>query len=146
VLVVVVVWCMWCRVISGEEEGVFGWIAVNYLNGRLFKPPTDIHHPTTVGALDMGHTPAPHHATPLLSTAASCCNGCAAAVLRCVCWGWGRAGGASTQITFQPPHDVLANYFPFYMKDRQIRLYTHCMGAFSFSITQPVIARSADDF
>src|SRR3954469_13547620 len=34
-------------------------------------------------------------------------------------------GGASTQMTFEPPHDVLADYFPFYVRDRQIRLYTH---------------------
>ncbi len=75
------------RVISGEEEGVFGWLAVNYLNGRLEAAPQGLHAPVTVGALDMG--------------------------------------GASTQITFQPPHDVLANYFPYYVKDRQVRLYTH---------------------
>lgn len=37
------------RVISGEEEGVFGWITVNYLNDRLATGATD-----TLGAIDMG--------------------------------------------------------------------------------------------
>jgi hypothetical protein len=38
------------RVISGEEEGVFGWLTVNYLTGRFAPSMRD----TTVGALDMG--------------------------------------------------------------------------------------------
>ena len=41
------------RVISGEEEGVFGWITVNALQGRLL--PGHIHSLSdTVGAMDLG--------------------------------------------------------------------------------------------
>ena len=44
------------RTISGEEEGFFGWIAVNYLNGLTFKkfplPYSDLLQ--AVGALDLG--------------------------------------------------------------------------------------------
>jgi apyrase len=36
-------------VISGEEEGTFGWVAVNYLQNTLSADPS-----TTIGALDMG--------------------------------------------------------------------------------------------
>jgi golgi apyrase len=39
------------RIISGEEEGLFGWIAVNYLMDQ-FKAPSDER--TTYGFLDMG--------------------------------------------------------------------------------------------
>ncbi|XP_019619721.1 PREDICTED: LOW QUALITY PROTEIN: ectonucleoside triphosphate diphosphohydrolase 1-like [Branchiostoma belcheri] len=40
----------WAKVISGEEEGVFGWISVNFLRG-VFDSNRDT---TTYGALDMG--------------------------------------------------------------------------------------------
>ncbi|XP_078664420.1 ectonucleoside triphosphate diphosphohydrolase 8-like isoform X3 [Branchiostoma floridae x Branchiostoma belcheri] len=40
----------WAKVISGEEEGVFGWISVNFLMG-VFDSNSDT---TTYGALDMG--------------------------------------------------------------------------------------------
>ncbi|CAH1247571.1 ENTPD3 [Branchiostoma lanceolatum] len=40
----------WAKVISGEEEGVFGWITVNFLTGR-FDSNSDQE---TVGALDLG--------------------------------------------------------------------------------------------
>eukprot|EP01054_Gregarina_sp_Poly1_P006569 Gregarina_sp_Poly_1__6568@NODE_351_length_9317_cov_65_080541_g294_i0_p2_GENE_NODE_351_length_9317_cov_65_080541_g294_i0NODE_351_length_9317_cov_65_080541_g294_i0_p2_ORF_typecomplete_len604_score66_96GDA1_CD39/PF01150_17/5_1e73PpxGppA/PF02541_16/0_088_NODE_351_length_9317_cov_65_080541_g294_i02401814 len=39
----------WARVISGEEEGVFGWITVNQMQGSLLYPANG-----TVGALDLG--------------------------------------------------------------------------------------------
>lgn len=39
----------WARVISGEEEGVFGWITVNYLASTLVP-----QGGTTLGALDLG--------------------------------------------------------------------------------------------
>ncbi|EPQ57787.1 hypothetical protein GLOTRDRAFT_114425 [Gloeophyllum trabeum ATCC 11539] len=39
------------RIITGEEEGLFGWIAVNYLMDGF--TPRDDHH-TTYGFLDMG--------------------------------------------------------------------------------------------
>lgn len=38
------------RIITGEEEGLFGWIAVNYLMDGF----TGSHNPTTYGFLDMG--------------------------------------------------------------------------------------------
>ncbi|XP_035658879.1 ectonucleoside triphosphate diphosphohydrolase 8-like, partial [Branchiostoma floridae] len=40
----------WAKVISGEEEGVFGWITVNFLRG-VFDSNSDQE---TVGALDLG--------------------------------------------------------------------------------------------
>lgn len=39
----------WARVISGEEEGVFGWVAVNNMAGTLLSTAAG-----TVGALDLG--------------------------------------------------------------------------------------------
>lgn len=44
------------RVISGEEEGVFGWIAVNYLMGGFVGSPLteSAHDGKTFGFLDMG--------------------------------------------------------------------------------------------
>lgn len=71
------------RVISGEEEGVYGWMTANYLSGTLMRASSA----TSYGALDMG--------------------------------------GASVQITFRPPFDVLSNYFPLRMRQERIRLYTH---------------------
>lgn len=71
------------RVISGEEEGVYGWITANYLAGTLLHASSA----TSLGVLDMG--------------------------------------GASVQITFRPPFDVLSNYFPLRMQQEKIRLYTH---------------------
>jgi Golgi nucleoside diphosphatase len=46
------------RVISGEEEGTFGWIAVNFLLQTFAKGPS-----ATVGALDMGGASVRQHAT-----------------------------------------------------------------------------------
>lgn len=74
------------RVISGEEEGVFGWLTVNYLKNTFAG--LDSHK--TVGALDLG--------------------------------------GASTQITFQPPSSqpILQGLFPFRLTEElQTNLYTH---------------------
>lgn len=42
------------RIISGEEEGLFGWIAVNYLMNGFAPTHTDHDRPTTFGFLDMG--------------------------------------------------------------------------------------------
>ncbi|KAG9014050.1 Golgi apyrase [Tulasnella sp. JGI-2019a] len=42
------------RIISGEEEGLFGWIAVNYLMNGFAVEHTDHSKPTTLGFLDMG--------------------------------------------------------------------------------------------
>ncbi|EZG46517.1 putative nucleoside phosphatase [Gregarina niphandrodes] len=39
----------WARVISGEEEGVFGWLAVNSEHSTLLEPAVG-----TIGALDLG--------------------------------------------------------------------------------------------
>lgn len=41
----------YARILSGEEEGVFGWMAVNYLLGN-FNMNGDTN--VTVGALDLG--------------------------------------------------------------------------------------------
>ncbi|KIO34320.1 hypothetical protein M407DRAFT_218461 [Tulasnella calospora MUT 4182] len=42
------------RIISGEEEGLFGWIAVNYLMNGFPLTHKDHNKPTTFGFLDMG--------------------------------------------------------------------------------------------
>lgn len=42
------------RVISGEEEGVFGWIALNYLMNRFMPPDSNQSPPPAYGFLDMG--------------------------------------------------------------------------------------------
>ncbi|KAI8613506.1 nucleoside phosphatase family-domain-containing protein [Chytriomyces sp. MP71] len=47
------------RVISGESEGIFGWVAINYLNGGFGdpnkqKPEPKAGDPNTFGFLDMG--------------------------------------------------------------------------------------------
>lgn len=60
----------WARVMSGSEEGVYGWIALNYLHGGLANmthsrqrqstvtsappPPPDAWPATPLGALDLG--------------------------------------------------------------------------------------------
>ncbi|KAG8874526.1 Golgi apyrase [Tulasnella sp. 331] len=42
------------RIITGEEEGLFGWIAVNYLMNGFAVQHSDHSKPTTLGFLDMG--------------------------------------------------------------------------------------------
>ena len=44
----------WARIISGQEEGTFGWITVNHLKGTLHARQSQDSHLTTVGALDLG--------------------------------------------------------------------------------------------
>lgn len=44
----------WARVISGEEEGAFGWITVNHAAKTLGPPPAGQPPPAVAGALDMG--------------------------------------------------------------------------------------------
>ncbi|RYY36531.1 hypothetical protein EON62_01695, partial [archaeon] len=46
----------WARVISGEEEGVYGWLAVNFLAGTLINNTGSAPQlpSTTFGALDLG--------------------------------------------------------------------------------------------
>mmetsp|Transcript_18817 Transcript_18817/g.43179 ORF Transcript_18817/g.43179 Transcript_18817/m.43179 type:complete len:485 (+) Transcript_18817:31-1485(+) len=75
----------WARVLSGEEEGAFGWLSANYL---LNKGVPDAAA-STLGALDLG--------------------------------------GASTQITFRPSGDILANFFPLEIvnPNHNYDLYTH---------------------
>jgi len=43
----------WARIIAGEEEGVYGWVAANYLLGTLQAPDGSLGT-SLVGALDMG--------------------------------------------------------------------------------------------
>ncbi|XP_051529955.1 ectonucleoside triphosphate diphosphohydrolase 1-like isoform X1 [Myxocyprinus asiaticus] len=71
------------RIISGQEEGAFGWITVNYLSKNLRKATG------TLGALDLG--------------------------------------GASTQITFVPKHDIesVNNSIDFRLYGNDYHLYTH---------------------
>jgi apyrase len=73
----------YARVISGEEEGAYAFLSINFLSNTLLNTPIA----TKYGALDMG--------------------------------------GSSTQITYAPPHDVLANYFPVRLHEEKIRLDTH---------------------
>lgn len=58
----------WARVISGQDEAVYGWIALNYLTGKLSQG----QEAATLGSLDMGGSslevtflpekiPAPEH-------------------------------------------------------------------------------------
>ncbi len=78
----------WARTISGEEEGVAGWIAVNYNAGLL--PGQSTATGTTIGALDLG--------------------------------------GASTQISFEPPVgvDIMSSQFDVRLTSAaQVSLYTH---------------------
>ena len=42
------------QVIDGRMEGVYGWIAVNYMLGRFDHAFVEPNRQTTVGALDMG--------------------------------------------------------------------------------------------
>jgi len=74
------------RVLSGEEEGVYGWITANYLTHTLL-PNSSSSNPISVGALDLG--------------------------------------GASTQISFQSPNDLMAGYFPIRLAGQTQAVYTH---------------------
>mmetsp|Transcript_2937 Transcript_2937/g.5195 ORF Transcript_2937/g.5195 Transcript_2937/m.5195 type:complete len:500 (-) Transcript_2937:88-1587(-) len=90
------------RVISGEEEGAYGWIQLNY----AFE---------TIGSQDAGHSNT--YATLDL-------------------------GGASTQITFIPSEDIMANIFPVVFNRTLYRLYTHSFLNFGMD---RAIARSLDN-
>jgi Golgi nucleoside diphosphatase len=53
----------WARVISGQQEGVFSWVAANYLEGSFAPDAT-----STVGVVEMGGgTPWPAAAPPPLT-------------------------------------------------------------------------------
>ena len=85
------------RIISGEEEGAFGWLAANWLAGTLTDNNDDgddgsggsSSSSSSIGALDLG--------------------------------------GASTQISFTPRagEPVLASYFPVSLNGLSVGLYTH---------------------
>ncbi|WWC63918.1 uncharacterized protein I303_106523 [Kwoniella dejecticola CBS 10117] len=74
------------RVISGEEEGMWGWVAVNYLmDGFAEAPPNSLHDSVT--PVDVNH----HSPT----------------------FGFLDMGGASTQLAFSPsPNEIASSHFP----------------------------------
>ena len=49
----------WINILSGEQEGVYGWVALNYLLGNFNEGATE-----TVGALDMGGASAQYTFKP----------------------------------------------------------------------------------
>eukprot|EP00455_Lapot_gusevi_P023673 TRINITY_DN2456_c0_g1_i3.p1 TRINITY_DN2456_c0_g1~~TRINITY_DN2456_c0_g1_i3.p1 ORF type:complete len:472 (-),score=60.91 TRINITY_DN2456_c0_g1_i3:211-1626(-) len=44
----------WARIISGRDEGVYGWVAANYLEGRLQTSSSSRSDLSTIGVLEMG--------------------------------------------------------------------------------------------
>ena len=42
--------CEWATLLSGQDEGLFGWVTVNYLLDRLYPPPAS----EPVGTIDLG--------------------------------------------------------------------------------------------
>nr|XP_019049715.1 hypothetical protein I302_00134 [Kwoniella bestiolae CBS 10118]OCF28645.1 hypothetical protein I302_00134 [Kwoniella bestiolae CBS 10118] len=76
------------RVISGEEEGMWGWVAVNYLmDGFGHAPEPTISSSSSVTPVDVSH----HSPT----------------------FGFLDMGGASTQLAFSPSnHEILQSGFP----------------------------------
>jgi len=42
--------CEWATLLGGQDEGLYGWVTVNYLLDRLYPPPTN----APVGIIDLG--------------------------------------------------------------------------------------------
>ena len=77
----------WARVLSGEEEGAFGWLAANFILGTIPAPHTAAKAggwPQPVGALDMGgaSTQITFHPKTEEILANLCVDGCGD---ECVC-------------------------------------------------------------
>ncbi len=88
----------WARVISGEEEGVFGWLTVNYAAGKFGTAPP----PPSLSSASNGKRK--------LELNAKGGGGGGAATDPTSYYGALDMGGASTQITFSPPNnDILAD-------------------------------------
>ncbi|KAI0210782.1 Ectonucleoside triphosphate diphosphohydrolase 1 [Lamellibrachia satsuma] len=92
------------RVLSGEEEGVFAWLAVNYLNNVF---PVD-GGPLFEESASSSHTEK--HEVP---------------EDRNTSWGIVELGGASLQIAFIPAGSLLANKFPVKVLGTYYPLYVH---------------------
>jgi len=106
----------WARTISGEEEGSFGWLAVNQLLNTI----SDSSQPL-IGALDLGMTwwrTTKHAWICRLSSSLKSLS-------------LSLAGGASTQVTFLPETDVLASFFPIVLPPAAGR--SNLAGVFSHS-------------
>lgn len=88
------------RVLSGEEEGVFGWLAVNYLN-NFFQ----------VEGGPFGEEMSSSSKKPKEERPDS--------------WGIVELGGASLQIGFVPSGSLLANKFPVKVLGSYFPLYVH---------------------
>ncbi|KAL7466936.1 hypothetical protein ACHAXS_007207 [Conticribra weissflogii] len=98
----------WARTISGEEEGAYGWLVVNYLkNGEGFMSlPQEEENTDETKSLpgivdDTGDIPTGDTFGAL------------------------DLGGASTQITFQSSESILSNQFPLRIGHLEYSLYTH---------------------
>ncbi|KAI0210781.1 Ectonucleoside triphosphate diphosphohydrolase 1 [Lamellibrachia satsuma] len=90
------------RVLSGEEEGVFGWLAVNYLN-NLFQIEGGPFGEGTSRSSRTGKHEEEHPDS----------------------WGIVELGGASLQIAFIPAGSLLANKFPVKVLGTYYPLYVH---------------------
>ena len=124
-------------VISGEEEGVFGWLTVNTILGLFSKKHkrltgiTSGHGDESVGAdvaggedeNDESEDQSSHFVSAVGSSFSSSELFGENGEFRTV--GALDLGGASAQITFIPERDVLQNVFNLRVRNTNIRLYTH---------------------
>jgi Golgi nucleoside diphosphatase len=96
------------RIISGEEEAVFGWISINYLFNKL----PLISSPYWVSEVTPWIT-GEVTVTPWVPT-------------KQMTFGAIDMGGASTQITFYPDsNNILTNIYPLRLADKTLNLYAH---------------------
>jgi len=99
----------WARTISGEEEGAYGWLVVNYLKngGNLVSFPEEEERKfaeiqSSSGTADKTAEVATKDTFGALDL-----------------------GGASTQITFQSSGSILSNQYPLRIGHVEYSLYTH---------------------